>query len=78
MTREEDYPEKPSVSKFGLLLFFLIGTLMMYMLIPIIFPEDFEEECDPMDDECGRSQIIVHFIGYYTQTFTNTVPILIQ
>lgn len=77
MTEEDDYPPKPNLQKFGILVFIMICLMIVYYVTPIIFPEE-ETICNPLDDECPTYQIIVHFIGYYAQTFTNSIPILIR
>lgn len=67
--REEDYPEKQSYSKIGLLILLLIVILTMYTLLPLLFPDKVA-----VDDPEREYDIIVRFIGIYQQLLTNTNP----
>jgi len=64
---DEDHPEKPSYSKFGLLLLLLTGVIMIYTLSPYIFPEEVL-----VDDPERDYDIIVRFIGNVRQIITYT------
>ncbi len=67
MTREDDYPPNPNYSKFGVLLFAMISILILYFLVPILYPEKV-----PVDDPERDYDIIVRLIGNVKLIMTNT------
>lgn len=68
MSRDEDN-QPPNYSKFGVLLFAMMSILILYFLVPILFPEKV-----PVDDPERDFNIIVRFIGINQQLLTNTNP----
>lgn len=74
--RTDEYPERGSPSKLGLLLILLIGLFILYFAGGFIFNDEEEEQCNPdFDENCEHEiNIIVRFIGNYKLLLTNTNP----